>query len=354
MIDPLVVVGVSRIDSNTENVLASTTDNGIWIFNLPQQASDLAEQAVKQLPPKVCDSVHTVITCSSADDSHARGRSVKQDRVRPRDVMASLGVTHTMVMNQHLPNLQNIFKAEAACASGLVALDLASMIARTRNAVVLIAGVDKSTAAVFLNLFRHIGAVAAEPNNYYAPFDQRRAGFAMGEGAGMLAVTTESYAFARGLDVLAVIDSVGAQTIFTHPTSPSDPAKLEQFIRNTIANSQRNLSEFACWDAHATATPEGDQLEYSIFSNIFKDENTAISSFKSRIGHCMSGSAVIEIVNAIQNIQSGNISHNYNLEQPIADDSRLITTSASTQKKTFVKTSFGFGGRNGAVVITVQ
>jgi len=354
MIDPLVVVGVSRIDSSTENVLPSTTDRGVWIFNLPQQASELAEQAVKQLPPEVCNSVHTVITCSSADDSYARTRSVMQDRVRPRDVMAALGVTHTMVMNQQLPNLQNIFKVEAACASGLVALDLASMIARTRNAVVLIAGADKSTAPVFLNLFQHIGAVAAEPNNYYAPFDQRRAGFAMGEGAGMLAVTTESYAFARGLDVLAVIDSVSTQTICTHPTSPSDPAKLEQFIRNTIANSERNLSEFACWDAHATATPEGDQLEYSIFSNIFKDENTAISSFKSRIGHCMSGSAVIEIVNAIQNIQTGNISPNYNLEQPIANDSRLITTSASTQKKTFVKTSFGFGGRNGAVVITVQ
>jgi 3-oxoacyl-(acyl-carrier-protein) synthase len=68
----------------------------------------------------------------------------------------------------------------------------------------------------------------------------------------------------------------------------------------------------------------------------------------------MSSSGVIEIANAIENIQRNCISPNYNLEQPIAADPRLITAVTSTQKKTFVKTSFGFGGRNGATVITVQ
>ena len=354
MTDPLVIVGISRVDASTENTHSSLTDNGIWIYSLPMEHDQIAERVLQKLDTKVRNCVHTAIVCSSADDSYARYRNITSTRMRPRDVMAGLGVNLAKTLNSCLPNMQNTFKVEAACASGIFALDIADMIARRDNAVVLLAAVDKSTAPSFLNFFYHIGAVAQQPSNYYSPFDQRRAGFAMGEGAGLLAVTTASQAQARGLDVLAVVDSVRTQTIFTHPTSPSDPVQLEQFIQDSIVASHRDLKDFACWDAHGTATPQGDELEYNIFSNIFKSNDIAISSFKSRIGHCMSSSGVIEIANAVENIQRNCISPNYNLEQPIAADPRLITAATSTQKKTFVKTSFGFGGRNGATVITVQ
>lgn len=354
MKDPLVVVGFSRIDSSTENTHPSLTSSGIWIYNLPLEYDQIAERAIQQLGIKVQDCVHTSIVCSSAYDSYARYRNAINARLRPRDVMSGLGISLAKTLNSYLPHMQNTFTVEAACASGHFALDIADMIARRDNAVVLLTSVDKSTAPSFLNFFSHLGAVAKHPNNYCAPFDQRRTGFAMGEGAGLLAVTTASQARAQGLDVLAVIDSIQTQTILTHPTSPSDPAKLEQFIQNVIANSNRDLKDFAYWDAHAAATPQGDELEYNVFSNIFKNIDTAISSFKSRIGHCMSSSGVIEIANAIENIQNNTISPNYNLEQPIVTDPRLITLAASTQKKTFIKTSFGFGGRNGATVITIQ
>jgi 3-oxoacyl-[acyl-carrier-protein] synthase II len=275
-------------------------------------------------------------------------------RARPRDILSALGVNVAMIMNDHLPNMQNIFKIEAACASGIVAMEMADMIARANQSVVLIAGIDKSTAPIFLNLFHYIGAVVQQPNLYYPPFDQQRAGFAMGEGAAMIAVTTQSQAHARGLDVIALVDSIKTQTILTHPTSPTDIELLEKFIRQTIANSDRSLDEFACWDAHATATPQGDETEYQIFANIFKDQNTAISSFKSRVGHCMGASSLIETVNAIQQLQKNKISPNFGITQPVVNDPRLITNYADTDKKTFIKTSFGFGGKNAAAVITVR
>lgn len=354
MNDPLVIVGASKVDASTESVSVAANDRGIWIFNLPQDAAQMAEQAIKKLDNKVCENVHTVITCSSADDSYARYRSVINDRARPRDIMGALGISTVSVMKNYLPNMQNIFKAEAACASGLIALELADMIVRKNNAVVLVAGIDKSTAPIFLNMFYYIGAVAQQPARYHSPFDQNRAGFAMGEGAAMLAVTTASQAKARGLTILATVDRINTQTIFTHPTSPSDPALLEKFIADTITHSKQPLNRFACWDAHATATPQGDELEYRMFANIFKDNNVAISSFKGRIGHCMSASSVVELVNAIENIQNNKISPNYNLHNPIVSDSRMITQPTNTSKKTFIKTSFGFGGRNGAAVITVH
>lgn len=354
MTDPLVIVGVSRIDSDTEKSIATANDIGIWTFGLPQNIGQLAEQAIKALDIKVLENVETVITCSSADDSYARYNSVINKRARPRDVLNALGIGLAIMLHDYLPEVQNIFKVEAACASGLVALDLANMMVRAQNSVVLIAGVDKSTAPSFLNLFHYIGAVAALPNRYYSPFDSNRAGFAMGEGSAMIAVTTLSQAHARGLDIIASVDSIKTQTILTHPTSPSDIELLEKFIRQTIATSGRFLDEFACWDAHATATPQGDETEYQTFANIFRNKDTAISSFKSRIGHCMAASSIIETVNAIQQLQKNKVSPNFGITQPIVSDPRLITDYADTDKKTFIKTSFGFGGKNAAAVITVQ
>ena len=187
MIDPLVIVGASRVDSSTENTQpVATAEHGVWVYTNPQDATDLAYEVIAKIPVNVRDNVHTVITCNSADDAHARQRCIVKnigDRIRPRDVLGALGVNLVMALNENLPNMQNMFKVEAACASGLFALEIAGMIARTKNVVVLLAGVDKSTSPFFLNMFRNVGALALSPDQHYVAFDSRRCGFAMGEGA---------------------------------------------------------------------------------------------------------------------------------------------------------------------------
>jgi 3-oxoacyl-(acyl-carrier-protein) synthase len=357
MIDPLVIVGMSRVDSSTENTQpVATAEHSVWVYTIPQDATDLAYESIAKIPDNVRNSVHTVITCNSADDAYARQRCIVKnigDRIRPRDVLGALGVNLVMALNENLPNMQNMFKAEAACATGLVALELAEMIARTKNVVVLLAGVDKSTSPFFLNMFRNVGALAASPDQHYVAFDSRRCGFAMGEGAGLLAVTTQSHAQELDLSVIATVDAINTRTMVTHPTDPSNPELIEQLVRETIQTSGRNLAEFAYWDAHGTATPVGDELEYNIFAKVFENHDLAISSFKSRVGHCMSASALVEMINGIENLQQQTITYNYNLTDKFVNDDRIITQPVHTTKRTFVKTSFGFGGRNAAAVITV-
>lgn len=358
MIDPLVIVGMSRIDSSTENTQpTATAEHGIWTYGVPQDSTDLAYESVIKIPANVRNSVHTVITCNSADDAYARQRCIVKnlgDRIRPRDVLGALGVNLVVALNENLPNMQNMFKAEAACATGLIALELAEMIARTKNVVVLLAGVDKSTSPFFLNLFRNVGAVAMSPDQHYVAFDSRRCGFAMGEGAGLLAVTTLSHARELDLPVIATVDAIITRTIVTHPTDPSNPELIEQLVRETIQASGRTLEEFAYWDAHGTATPVGDELEYNIFAKVFGNRDLAISSFKSRVGHCMSASALVELINGIQTLQQQTITHNHNLTDKFVNDDRIITQPAYTTKRTFIKTSFGFGGRNAVAAITVH
>lgn len=350
----LVIVNAHRIDSETESVSAKQYNQGVWLFKLEQDAADLAAQSLGKLSDLVKENIHTVIVCNACEDSYARNRCVITDgRIRPRDVLGALGTTLTLSISECLPNVQNIFKIDAACASGLYALEIAASIARDRDVMVLIAGVDKSTAPYFVNMFRNISALSQSPDQYHTPFNQERSGFAMGEGAAMLAVTTEQRAHELGLHVEAYVDAISTKTIGTHGTDPSDQPALTQFIQDTIVSSGKTLDEFAYWDAHGTATPVGDQAEYEIFNKIFANKTTALSSFKGRIGHCMGASALIELVHGIEQLQNQTIPANYQLTNPLARDSRLLTEPSFTDKKTFIKTSFGFAGRNAVAVITV-
>jgi 3-oxoacyl-(acyl-carrier-protein) synthase len=353
MKNKLSIVASATINADTENCYPAQTDNNIWYQNLNLTYNELTEKIILKIPDSVRQKITMVIMCSSADDAHARAKCVSSQRSRPRDVLSALGITSTGIINDLLPNVKNTFKVDAACASGLFAMELAKFYTKD---VVLILGVDTSTSSNFLNLFSQLGALAQNTDQYYVPFDQRRSGFIMGEGAAAIVVADNLLITNLHLNSLATVDAIETTTIYNHPTSPSDPTKLELFIKKVLKNSKRSLSEFAYWDAHATATPMGDESEYQIFVNLFRQHNTKISSFKSRVGHCMSASSLVEIANAIAQLQLGKISHNFNLQtkDAIANDHRIITNSEKTHLKTFIKTSFGFGGRIGIAVITVH
>jgi 3-oxoacyl-(acyl-carrier-protein) synthase len=354
-VDQLVVVSVSRVDADTEGVNTTQTVNGTWIRTLPMDFSELSTRVIDRVVPNIRSHVNTAIICSSADDTYARSQAMLNDRCRPRDVLSALGITLTKTLTDNFPNIDNIFKVDAACASGITAIDIAKNHKNIKNGVILVIGVERPTSLNFLNYFRHLGAVVENTESPYTPFDQRRSGFVMADGAAAIAITTLSYANEHQLEILATVDAVDTKTILTHMTNPSDTACLSQFIRSVILSSGKKLEEISWWDAHATATPFGDESEYKIFQDIFKDQNTVISSHKGIAGHCMSASALVELVNAIESVKQGRARATYGLsdEFKINPDQRLITQDQPITTSTFIKTSFGFGGRNGVAVITV-
>jgi 3-oxoacyl-(acyl-carrier-protein) synthase len=349
------LVIVDAVSLDTKQLDFVRHERGPWIKTLKESYSEMADQVLNNLDHSVKSHVNTVMVCSASDDSYARHHAATNERLRPREVLNALGINLTKQLASSFPNIRGIFKVDAACASGITALDLAVNHKDVSNGVIVIFGIEKPTAFTFLNYFRTLGAVVEHSEVPYPPFDQRRAGFVMADGVAVLAVTTEQYAIKNNLKIIASVDSVGSQTILTHLTSPSDFGLLKQFIESVIVESNRNLCDISWWDAHATATPDGDAIEYKIFTEIFKDTDTVISSYKGTVGHCMSASAVIELVNTIQCAQKGYASKTSNLdpEFKIAQDPRIITDDHSLRSKTLIKTSFGFGGRNGATVITV-
>jgi len=351
----LVIVDAVKIDSESENVSPTQTVKGTWVRRLPMEYPQLAEQVIGKINNSIKSHVNTAIVCSAADDSHAREHAVLSERCRPSIVLNALGINLTKSLWDNFANIENIFKIDAACASGIVGLDLAKNYKTINNGVVLVVGVEKPTSNTFLSYFRHLGAVIENTETTFAPFDQRRAGFVMADGAAILAVTTEEYAIKNQLNIIATIDNVDSKTILTHITSPSDFQELKKFIESVIEGSGKTVDDIGWWDAHATATPDGDIIEYKIFNEICEKSNTVISGHKGAIGHCMSASAVVEIVNAIECVQKGYASKTAGLEEnyKIVDDKKIIIDNTLLQSKTFIKTSFGFGGRNGVAVITV-
>jgi 3-oxoacyl-(acyl-carrier-protein) synthase len=354
MNNSMVIVDLARVDADTENSSPILNDRGIWIYPLNLDYGDMLSAVLEKVNPKICSLVSTIITCNFMYDSYSREKCLLSDRFRPREVLNALGISLSSRFYKKFPNVEHMFNAESACSSGLLALEVARPYLINSDKVILVAGIDKSTSPAFINLFNALSALSTDIGPCSAPFSQHRTGFAMGEGAAILAVASKNTAEKFNLPVVATIDSINNKTCLGQMTDPSDLEFLKSFINDTLKSSHRTLDEFAYWDAHATGTPIGDQVEYELFSEIFKNSDLPISSFKGKVGHCMSTSALVEIVNAIQNIKQNLISPNYNLSDPMVNDSRIITSARFTDKKTFIKTSFGFGGRNGAAVITVN
>lgn len=356
MSNNVVIVGATKLDCCSQGIAVQQTNTKAWVFQLPVSAENAAIQTIDQLPQAVKNCVSTVIITSAQGDSHAKNSMFEQEKVqkrlktRPSIALASTGSTLPITVMRHLPSVEDVFQVESACASSIKALELASMITQNTQQLVLLAGLDFSTSPYVLFAFDSLGALAVG-DKYSSPFDANRSGIAIGEAAAMLAICTQSFAEKNGLDILAHVDSVKSFAQSAHHTHPTSPELLEEFLKTVIQESGRDTAEFAYWDAHATATPAGDDVEYQIFSNMF--DSIPISSYKGHVGHCMSASGAVEIVNAIQHLSAGIIPATQGIIIPMANDPRIITQPKPTNLKTFIKCSFGFGGRNGATVITV-
>ncbi|MGD1058264.1 MAG: beta-ketoacyl-ACP synthase II [Solirubrobacteraceae bacterium] len=190
------------------------------------------------------------------------------------------------------------FAVSSACASGAHAIGSALRMLQTGEADAVIAGGSEAGLTPLARAaFSALDALSKE--GISRPFDARRDGFVMGEGAAMLVLERSSLAEARGARVLGTIKGYGASSDAHHITAPRDDGQGQaDAMRAALADAGVDGEQIDYVNAHGTSTPLNDRAETNAIKLALGDHalRIPVSSTKSAIGHLLGAAGAVEAV----------------------------------------------------------
>lgn len=247
-----------------------------------------------------------------------------------------------------------------ACAASLQAIgDGARMIRAGEADVAICGGAESCIERVSLGSFAAARALSTHfndaPDRASRPFDQRRDGFVMSEGAAVVVIEALDHALARGATPLAELVGYGTSSDAYHmAAAPPGGEGLQRCMRIAIDAAGVNSDDIGYINAHATSTPLGDAAELSAIHKVFNGGRPSISSTKSSTGHLLGAAGATGAIFAIGALQSGILPPTLNLEQPDAAFSGfdLIGPEPRAREIDYAMVNgFGFGGVNATAVL---
>jgi 3-oxoacyl-[acyl-carrier-protein] synthase II len=248
-----------------------------------------------------------------------------------------------------------------ACASGATSIQLGvEAIRRGETNAALCVATDGSVnpeAVVRFSLLSALSTQNAPPQAASKPFSKNRDGFVMAEGAGALVLESYDAAMARGAQILGVLAGCGELTDSFHRTRSSPDGKpIIGCVRKTLADAGMEAEQIDHINAHGTATPENDKMEYLAISSVFGEhaKKIPVSSNKSMVGHTISAAGAVEAVFSLLTLEHQRIPPTINYDTPdptILFD--VVGNKARDARVTAVMSnSFGFGGQNASLILT--
>lgn len=247
-----------------------------------------------------------------------------------------------------------------ACASGTHAIGEAFRVLQRGEADVMIAGGAEApiTSIAFAGFCaaRAMSTCNDQPEKASRPFDIKRDGFVMGEGAGVLILETMEHALKRKAKIYAEVIGFGMSGDGYHFTSP-DPQGQGAFLCMQRALKDAGLSPESVdyINAHGTSTVYNDKIETLAIKRLFGHHacKVAVSSTKSMIGHLLGAAGGVEMVATILSMNYGIIPPTINYEDEDPDCDLYYVPNEYCQKdiNVAISNSFGFGGTNACLVI---
>ena len=196
-----------------------------------------------------------------------------------------------------------------------------------------------------------------DPLKASLPFDARRAGFVMGEGAGILVLEEYERAVKRGAHIYAEICGYGNTCDAYHVTAPRPDASGGARAME-LALREAALSDEDCLyiNAHGTGTPLNDKSETLAIKRALGEEaarRAIISSTKSMTGHMLGAAGAVELIASAKAVEEGVVPPTIGLTEPDPECDLDYTplTARRANLTIAVSTSLGFGGHNGAVAL---
>lgn len=245
--------------------------------------------------------------------------------------------------------------AVTACASGSNAIGEALRQIRHGYADAVITGgsdaaVNELGVAGFVNM--HALSTSEDPNAASLPFDKRRAGFVIGEGATALVLEEYEHAVARGAKIYGEVCGYGSTCDAYHMTSPApDAAGGARAMIQAMEEAGYSESDRVYVNAHGTGTPMNDSGETTAIKTALGEEKAheiLISSTKSMTGHLLGAAGAIEAAVCLKVLKTGIVPPTINLEEPdpACDLNYVPNKAVEAEIDLCLSNSLGFGGHN--------
>jgi 3-oxoacyl-[acyl-carrier-protein] synthase II len=250
--------------------------------------------------------------------------------------------------------------SSTACASSTHAIGKAMRLIEHGDADMMIAGGTDSCLSEFsVAGFYLLGALSENnehPEKASRPFDLKRNGFTLGEGAAILILEELQHARKRGATIIGELKGFGASSnAYRITDSPPDGRGPDQAMAMALDDAGLLPGEVDHINAHGTSTLINDRSETVAIKKVFGDAAYAIpiSANKSMLGHPIAGAGAIELVISLLTIHHNIIPPTINYEVPDPDcDLDYVPNEARAQAvNTVLSNSFAFGGQNASLLV---
>jgi 3-oxoacyl-[acyl-carrier-protein] synthase II len=248
----------------------------------------------------------------------------------------------------------------SACASATQALGIGyRAIQRGAADVVVAGGADSMINPIGLVSFILLQAADTRTVDLQAacrPFDRKRSGLVIGEGAGAVILEEERHAISRGARIYAEVAGYGSSMDAYQITAPHPQGLGARFcMSKALQDARLEAREIDYINAHGTGTKLNDTAETLAIKEVFKENSyqIAISSSKSLIGHLMAAAGAPEFVFTVLSVHRDEIHPTINLRNPDpqCDLDYVPNVKRVRQVRAALSNSFGFGGQNASIVV---
>ena len=224
--------------------------------------------------------------------------------------------------------------------------------------MMLTGGAEMATTPLGMSGFNAAKALSTNnenPQSASRPWDKKRDGFVLGEGAGCLMLEEYEHAKARGANMYAEIVGFGMSADAFHITAPPEEGEGAALaMSNALLDANLNQTKIDYINAHGTSTPAGDIAETLAIKSVFKDsaQNLIVSSTKSMTGHLLGAAGAIEAIFSILAIRDNICPPTTNLEDPSEGCDLNYSANQATHRsiRYSLSNSFGFGGTNASLI----
>ncbi|MFH8404377.1 alpha/beta fold hydrolase [Streptomyces sp. NPDC018019] len=247
------------------------------------------------------------------------------------------------------------------CTAGIDALGLAFEQVRWGDSDVVVAAAGEAPlsglAYATLDVIGSLAVVDGPPETASRPFDARRGGFVLGEGAAALVVEDYDHALARGATVYAeVLGFASANNAYHMSDLAADGAAMATVLSQALADAEVSPQSIDYVNAHGSSTPQNDAFETQALKTALGEQHAArtpVSSTKSMIGHSLSSASMVGVVSAIGALRHSVVppTAHYEVPDPDCDLDYVPNRPRVHDTRTALVSASGFGGIHSCAVL---